>query len=107
MARGFAVQKSYNTLTKILLQMNKNQPVGQLTLSLLIERHRINKAHLASKMNMPQGTFNNKLSEKQTAYRFTEVEEQALIAILRDMADDIKIVAGIGFNKALATIVNK
>lgn len=73
----------------------------------MIERHRINKAHLAFKMNMPVGTFKNKLSDKQTSYRFTEQEEQQLIAILRDMADDIEIVAGISFNKALATIVNK
>ena len=56
---------------------------------------------------MPRGTFKNKLADNQHAYRFTELEEQALIAILRDMADDIEIVAGISFNKALATIVNK
>ena len=58
-------------------------------------------------MNMPRGTFKNKLADNLPAYKFTEVEEQALIAILRDMADDIEIVAGISFNKALATIVNK
>jgi len=87
--------------------MNNSNQVGQLTLSQLIEKHAMNKAHLASKMKMPRGTFKNKLADNQPAYRFTEVEEQALISILRDMADDIEIVAGISFNKALATIVNK
>jgi hypothetical protein len=73
----------------------------------LIEKHAINKAHLASKMNMPVGTFKNKLSDKQTAYRFTEEEIFRLKEILRDMAADIETVAGITFNKALAAIVNK
>lgn len=79
----------------------KNQTIGQLTLSQLIETHAINKARLASKMEMPQGTFNNKLSEKQTAYKFTELEEEKLKVILRDMAADIEIVCGISFNKAI------
>ena len=87
--------------------MNNSNQVGQLTLSQLIEKHAINKAHLASKMNMPRGTFKNKLADNQPAYKFTDLEEKALIAILRDLADDIEIVAGISFNKALATIVNK
>lgn len=56
---------------------------------------------------MPRGTFKNKLADNQPAYKFTDLEEKALIAILRDLADDIEIVAGISFNKALATIVNK
>jgi hypothetical protein len=73
----------------------------------LIEKHAINKAHLASKMNMPVGTFKNKLSDKQTAYRLTDEELERLKTILRDMAADIETVAGISFNKALATIVTK
>lgn len=56
---------------------------------------------------MPVGTFKNKLSDKQTAYRFTETEEDALKAILRDMAADIEIVAGISFNRALAAAISK
>lgn len=84
----------------------KNSPsAGSLTLFQLIEAHSLNKAHLASKMGMPVGTFKNKLSEMQTAYRFTDQEEERLKAILRDMAADIETVAGISFNKALATIV--
>lgn len=60
---------------------------------------------MASKMEMPVGTFKNKLSEKQTAYKFTEQEEDKLKEILRDMAADIEIVCGISFNKALAMII--
>lgn len=74
----------------------KNSPsAGSLTLWRLIEAHSLNKAHLASKMKMPVGTFKNKLSETQTAYRFTDQEEEKLKAILRDMAADIETVAGI------------
>ena len=60
-----------------------------LNLSQLIEKHVINKAFLASKMPMPKGTFNNKLSEKLTQYHFTENETERLKEILRDMAADI------------------
>lgn len=58
-------------------------------------------------MKMPPGTFNNKLSDKQTAYRFTEDEENKLKEILRDIAATIETVCGITFNKALSNIVNK
>lgn len=56
-------------------------------------------------MEMPRGTFKNKLSDKYPAYRFTDEELEKLNEILRDMAADIEIVAGISFNKALATII--
>lgn len=56
---------------------------------------------------MPRGTFKNKLSEAYPKYRFTDDELQKLKGILRDIAADIEIVAGISFNKALGTIVNK
>ena len=62
---------------------------------------------MASKMNMPVGTFKNKLSETQPAYRFTEAEEQRLIEVLRELVGDIEGVTGISFNKALSKIVKK
>lgn len=83
---------------------NNNQSNG-LTLSQTINKWKLNKALLSSLMPMPQGTFNNKLNEKQRAYRFTDEELEKLKEILRDMAADIEIVAGISFNKALATII--
>ena len=78
-----------------------------MTLSQLIEATGISKAHLASKMGMPAGTFKNKLSDKQNVYRFTEEEQDKLREILRDKASLIETVCGMSFNKALATIVNK
>jgi hypothetical protein len=56
-------------------------------------------------MNMPRGTFKNKLSDVQTQYSFSEEEEKKLIEILREDAALIETVVGISFNKALATIV--
>jgi uncharacterized protein YbgA (DUF1722 family) len=75
-----------------------------LTLHQLIDRHSINKAHLASKMKMPVGTFKNKLSDNQPIYKFTEEEENKLKEILLDMAADIQEAAGMTFNEALKKI---
>lgn len=71
----------------------------------MIDRHSINKAHLASKMEMPVGTFKNKLNKKLLQYRFSEDEETRLKEILLDMAADIQEVAGMTFNEALKKIV--
>lgn len=71
----------------------------------MVEQVGIAKSHLASKMNMPRGTFKNKLSDTQTKYSFSEEEKNQLIEILRDDAALIETVVGISFNKALATIV--
>lgn len=86
--------------------MKNNSQSNGLTLSQTIDKWKVNKGLLASLMPMPQGTFNNKLNESQTAYRFTDEEEEKLKEILRDMIGDLEIVAGITFNKALSTIVN-
>lgn len=56
-------------------------------------------------MDMPVGTFKNKLSSNQPKYSFTEAEEQKLLEIFRDLGQDIEAVAGMSFNKALSTIV--
>jgi len=73
---------------------NNSQSKGSLTLYQLVEQTGIGKAHLASKMGMPPGTFNNKLSDKQTAYRFTEDEEAKLKEILRNISAMIKTTCG-------------
>ena len=67
----------------------------------------ISKAHLASEMEMPIGTFKNKISDTQTAYKFKPEEEEKLKEILRGYAELIQTVCGITFNKALSNIVNK
>lgn len=85
--------------------MKNNSRLNSLTLFQLIGETGINKAHLASKMQMPAGTFKNKLSDKQDKYRFTDEEEARLIEILKDIAETIEVTAGISFNRALATIV--
>ena len=56
-------------------------------------------------MKMPAGTFKNKLSDTQTAYKFTEAEENKLKEILIDMAADIQDVAGMSFQEALSKVV--
>lgn len=62
---------------------------------------------MASNMDMPVGTFKNKLSPTQTAYKFTESEEAHLKNILLEMSIDVQEVCGITFNDALKQIVKK
>jgi hypothetical protein len=83
--------------------MTKKKP----TLQSLISMWHINKVYLASKMDIPAGTFNNKLSTTQTAYKFTEDKENKLKNILLEMSSDIQEVAGITFNEALKQIGRK
>lgn len=58
-------------------------------------------------MNMPIGTFKNKLSETQSAYKFTDAEHEKLLEALRELATDIEVIAGVTFNQALSQIVGK
>lgn len=59
-------------------------------------------------MKMPVGTFKNKLSENQTAYKFTQEETEQLQAILFDLSCDIRdIVRDLTFNEALKLIAKK
>lgn len=84
--------------------MAKKKQLG-LTLQTLISQWKLNRVLLASKMNMPVGTFKNKLSDKQIAYSFTTEETEQLKSVLMDMSADIQEVAGISFNDALKKIV--
>lgn len=72
--------------------MKKTIQPNSLTLSKAINKWKQNKTLLSSLMPMPQGTFNNKLSESQTAYHFTDEETENLKAILRTMIGDFEIV---------------
>lgn len=78
-----------------------------MTLQTLINLWKLNKVHLASKIGMPVGTFKNKLSPTQTAYKFTEEEEYQLKNILLEMSSDVQEVCGISFNQALQKIATK
>lgn len=72
----------------------------------IIEKWKLNKGLLASKMEMPLGTFCNKLSDKHTAY-FTDAEKIKLKGVLIELRNDLDSVTDIDFNDALNVIVNK
>jgi len=58
----------------------------------IIEKWKINQNLLASKMGMSKGYFNNKISESQTNYRFTQAEKIRLKEILLEMRDDLSLI---------------
>jgi len=70
----------------------------------VIEKWKLNKGHLASKMNMPLGTFCNKLNPKHTA-SFSDAEIIQLKGVLRELSADLDAVTDIEFNDALNAIV--
>ncbi len=70
-----------------------------------IEKWKLNKGLLASKMNMPLGTFCNKLSPKHSS-TFSDAEILRLKIVLRQLGADIIEVTDIDFNDALKTVVN-
>jgi len=59
---------------------------------------------LASKIQMPLGTFCNKLSVKHSA-SFTDAETINLKGVLIEMRNDLDSVTDIEFNDALKSIV--
>lgn len=71
----------------------------------LIEKWKLNKGLLASKMNMPLGTFCNKLSPKHSS-KFTDKELICLKAVLKELSGEIEQVSVTEFNDALKTLVN-
>lgn len=72
----------------------------------VIENWKLNKGLLASKMDMPLGTFCNKLSPTHSSY-FTDAEIIKLKGVLRELQNDLDGVTDIDFNNALKTILNK
>lgn len=71
----------------------------------IIDKWKLNKGLLASKMNMPLGTFCNKLSPKHSA-SFSDAEIIRLKMVLKELSADLDSVAGIEFNDALKTLTN-
>lgn len=69
-----------------------------------INTWKLNKGLLASKMNMPLGTFCNKLSPKHST-QFTDKEAIRLKLILKEMGVELTEASDIDFNDALKTIV--
>lgn len=72
----------------------------------LIEKWKINKGLLAKKMNMPLGTFCNKLSPKHTS-TFSDAEMVQLKLVLKELRDDLSNGIEIDFNDALKVLINK
>ena len=70
----------------------------------LINKWKLNKGMLAKKMDMPLGTFCNKLSSKHTT-QFSDAELIQLKMILKELQDDIFDEVDIDFNDAIKTIV--
>lgn len=71
------------------------------TLWEIIERWKVNRAFLASKMDMPKGTFNNKLNPEHDS-TFSDKERNLLCQILIEMRNDLEKVDGADFNEALS-----
>lgn len=72
----------------------------------LIEKWEVNRALLASKMDMPKGTFNNKLNPEHSS-TFTDKERNLLCQILIEMRNDFDVVEGADFNEALSILSKK
>ena len=72
----------------------------------IIDNWKLNRNHLASKMDMPKGTFNNKLSPNHTS-KFSDAEWVKLKDILVALRNDLEGVDNIDFNEALRTIIQK
>lgn len=70
----------------------------------LIEKWKVNKGLLASKMNMPLGTFCNKLNPKHSS-SFNDNEIIRLKLILKDMGVELTDACDIDFNDVLKQIV--
>ena len=72
----------------------------------IINTWKLNKNYIASKMEMPKGTFNNKLSPKHKS-QFNDDEWIKLKDILVALRNDLEGVDNIDFNEALRTLIQK
>ena len=70
----------------------------------VINDWKLNKGHLAYKLNMPLGTFCNKLNPKHPT-QFTDAEIIRLKGVLIELRNDLDSVTDIEFNDAPKTIV--
>jgi len=70
----------------------------------IIDKWKLNRALLASKMGMPKGTFNNKLSPSHPT-QFSDKELFQLKTILIQLREDLGII-DTDFNEALKIIAN-
>lgn len=72
----------------------------------IIEKWKLNKGLLAFKMNMPLGTFCNKLNPKHST-KFTLAEIIRLKMVLKELYGDLEFIMQIDFDEALKVILEK
>ena len=77
--------------------------MSNLSLQEVIEKWKLNKGLLASKMTMPLGTFCNKLNPKHST-QFSDAEIIKLKGVLIDLQKDLDAVTDIEFNDILKTL---
>lgn len=70
-----------------------------------IEKWKLNKGLLASKMNMPLGTFCNKLNPKHST-QFSDKEIICLKSVLAELRNDLDLITDIDFNDAMKALVS-
>ena len=78
--------------------------MSNLSLQEAIEKWKINKGLLASKLEMPLGTFCNKLSPKHPT-KFSDAETVKLKGVLIEMSNELDSITDIDFNAALTVII--
>ena len=83
--------------------MAKQKTTLPLTVLQVINKWKLNRADLASKIDMPKGTFNNKLNPDHAA-TFSDKEQNQLCNILIEMRNDLEKVEGADFNEALSIL---
>lgn len=74
-----------------------------MTVQEIIIKHHLNKAYLASKIQMQRGTFNNKLSANHTT-QFTPQELIQLRDIIIEMGVDIDTVEAVPFDETMKQV---
>lgn len=72
----------------------------------IIIQWKLNRAVLASKIGMPKGTFNNKLSPTHPT-KFSRDESCLLRVVLIELRNDLEVIDQIGFNEALEIIAKQ
>lgn len=77
-----------------------------MNIQAIIEKWKLNKGLLASKIEMPLGTFCNKLSPKHPT-QFTDAEMIRLKLTLKEMGVELDSASDIGFDDAMKVVVRK
>jgi len=82
--------RSQDPLPNHPVQWQTTKIQGRPSIASVVKELNLNKELHAKKMGMPAGTFKNKLSEIQTAYRFTNEERAKLHSILKELGVDCR-----------------